>query len=93
LFDLGEIICVTRGENGSRIWQDGTWIDVMAVDAEPVDFTGAGDIWSTAFVIALSEGRELAEAGVYASVAAAISIESTGLTGCPSRAAIDARMP
>ncbi len=93
LFDLGEIICVTRGEKGSRIWQDGTWIDVMAIEAEPVDFTGAGDIWSTAFVIALSEGRELAEAGIYASAAAAISIESIGLSGCPSRETIEDRMP
>ncbi|MEE8045447.1 MAG: PfkB family carbohydrate kinase [Dehalococcoidia bacterium] len=93
LFDLGEIVCVTRVENGSRIWQAGVWIDIMAVEANPVDFTGAGDIWSTAFVIALSEGLEVAEAGVYASAAAAISIESVGLSGCPSRAAIQARLP
>jgi sugar/nucleoside kinase (ribokinase family) len=93
LFDLGEIVCVTRGENGSRIWQTGEWIEILAVEANPVDFTGAGDIWSTAFVIALSEGKSVAEAGIYASTASAISIESIGLSGCPSRESIEARLP
>ncbi|MBN4064315.1 hypothetical protein JYU04_01115 [Dehalococcoides mccartyi] len=92
LFDLAEIVCVTRGEKGTSIWKDGSWIQIPATPAEPVDFTGAGDVWATTFVIALSEGRSLVEAGRYASVAAAISIESTGLSGCPSREQIEARL-
>jgi sugar/nucleoside kinase (ribokinase family) len=92
LFDLGEIICVTQGENGSRIWQAGDWVQVPSAPAQPVDFTGAGDIWATAFAIATSEGKSLEEAGTYASTAAAISIESIGLSGCPSREEIEARL-
>jgi sugar/nucleoside kinase (ribokinase family) len=91
LFDLGEIVCVTRGERGVRIWRDGSWFEIPAIPAAPVDLTGAGDVWATTFAIALSEQNDLEGAGRYASVAAAISIESAGLTGCPSREAITER--
>ncbi|MDP7090221.1 MAG: PfkB family carbohydrate kinase, partial [Dehalococcoidia bacterium] len=93
LFDLGEIICVTKGENGSRIWSNGEWIQVPIVPSKPVDFTGAGDIWATTFVIALNAGMDLEPAGKYAAAASAISIESTGLSGCPSQTEVEARLP
>jgi hypothetical protein len=93
LFDLGEIVCVTRGENGSRIWSAGDWIEVPAVESKPVDFTGAGDIWAASFVIALSQGKSPVEAGIYASTASAIAIESIGLSGNPSPDEISARLP
>jgi sugar/nucleoside kinase (ribokinase family) len=92
LFDLGETICITEGEQGSRIWHDGLWTTIPAVDSNPVDLTGAGDIWATTFSIALREGRDLEQAGLYASTAAAISIESVGLNGCPSREQVEARL-
>jgi sugar/nucleoside kinase (ribokinase family) len=93
LFERGDVVCVTRGENGSRIWQSGEWIEVAPVASKPVDFNGAGDVWAATFVIALSEGKPVEEAGIYASTASAISIESIGLSGCPSREAIAARLP
>jgi 1D-myo-inositol 3-kinase len=99
LFELGEIICVTKGESGSRIWHNGEWTKIPAAKANPIDFTGAGDVWATAFVIALSamdgssSGPDIESAGTYAATAAAISIESTGLSGCPSREDIEARLP
>ncbi|NQW19939.1 MAG: hypothetical protein HQ477_04315 [Chloroflexi bacterium] len=91
LFELGETICVTQGENGSRIWHNGEWVYLPAINSNPIDFTGAGDVWTTAFIIALSEGQELVQAGSYAAAAAAISIESIGLSGCPSRQQIESR--
>jgi sugar/nucleoside kinase (ribokinase family) len=92
LFDLGEIVCITRGALGARIWQSGTWLETPAISASPADLTGAGDIWATAFVIALSEQNNLQEAGRYAAAASAVAIESEGLTGCPSREEITARL-
>ncbi len=85
LFDLGDVICVTRGENGSSIWNDGSWLEVPAVDASPVDFTGAGDVWATSFSIAMCEGSSINEAGRYAAAASAIAVESIGLSGCSTR--------
>jgi len=92
LFDLGEVICVTRGGRGARIWSDGHWTEIPAAISSPTDFTGAGDIFATTFAIALSEGKEIEEAGAYAAVGSAISIEATGLSGCPSREQIEARL-
>ena len=92
LFDLGTIVCVTRGELGARIWRDGSWLIIPAVAATPVDLTGAGDTWAAAFVIALGEQKSLEEAGRYASVASAVAIESEGLAGCPTREEITERM-
>lgn len=92
LFDLGEIVCVTRGARGTRIWRDGIWLETPALAANPMDLTGAGDIWAAAFVIALSEQKSLQGAGRYASAASAVAIESEGLTGCPSREEITARL-
>jgi sugar/nucleoside kinase (ribokinase family) len=40
----------------------------------------------------LSEGKSIEEAGRYAATAAAISIESIGLSGCPSREQVEARL-
>jgi len=93
LFNLGSVVCITRGEKGSSIWSDGSWIDVPSIKAEPLDFTGAGDVWATAFAIAFSEGSTIRDAGLYAAAAASISIESIGLAGCPSRQDILMRMP
>jgi sugar/nucleoside kinase (ribokinase family) len=92
LFDISDIVCVTRGDKGSRIWHEGSWIEVPVVYSNPVDFTGAGDIWAAAFAIAISEGQPIAQAGLYAAIASAIAIESTGLSGCPSRDQIQARL-
>lgn len=92
LFDLGEIICITRGALGARIWQSGTWLEAPAISASPIDVTGAGDIWATAFVIALNERNHLEDAARCAAAAAAVAIESEGMTGCPSREEITARL-
>lgn len=92
LFDLGEIVCVTRGALGARIWRAGTWTETPAIAATPVDLTGAGDIWAAAFVIALSEKKSLQDAGRHAAAASAVAIESEGLTGCPSREEVAARL-
>ncbi|MBN4074279.1 hypothetical protein JYT27_00465 [bacterium AH-315-D21] len=92
LFDLGEIVCVTRGALGARIWQGGDWLEVPAVAASPKDLTGAGDIWAATFVIALGEQKSIKDAGRYAAAASAIAIESEGLSGCPSREAVIERL-
>ncbi|MCZ6538265.1 MAG: PfkB family carbohydrate kinase [Chloroflexi bacterium] len=93
LFDLGEIVCVTRGALGARIGRaKNAWLETPALAATPTDLTGAGDIWAAAFVIALSEQESLEDAGRYASAASAVAIESEGLAGCPSREEVIERL-
>ena len=92
LRNFSEIICVTRGQLGARIWKGRDWVDIPVIKSAPVDFTGAGDVWASAFVIALNDGRNIEDAGMYASAASAIGIESIGLLGCPSPTEIENRI-
>ena len=89
---FSEIICITRGQLGARIWNGGDFIEIPAIKSAPVDLTGAGDVWASAFAIAVSDGMGIEDAGVYASAASAIGIESIGLLGCPSPTEIENRL-
>jgi hypothetical protein len=97
LFDIGEIVCITNGGLGARIWRNDVWSAIPAISAKPIDVTGAGDTWAAAFVIALSEkpnrrDHDIEQAGIYAAAASSIAIESVGMGGCPSRGAVKSRL-
>ena len=74
---VGNII-VTMGSKGSLICQDGGSVFVKARKVEAVDTTGAGDCYSGALCVALSEGRNLTEAAEFATKAAAQSVRKAG---------------
>lgn len=74
---VGNII-VTMGSKGSLICQDGGSVFVKARKVEAVDTTGAGDCYCGALCVALSEGRNLAEAAEFATKAAAQSVRKAG---------------
>jgi ribokinase len=59
-------------------------------DVEAVDATGAGDAFAAALTVALSEGRSPAEAGRFASAAAALATTKFGAQpGLPTRAEVE----
>jgi ribokinase len=69
---------VEAGEEGDLIvWRDGEcWLPRLDVPA--VDSTGAGDAFTAALAVQLSEGRSLAEAGPFANAAAALTTTRLG---------------
>ena len=72
-----EHVIITMGEEGALCYDDGfEWIP--AGKADPVDTTGAGDVFNGALTVALSEGRALNDAVRFANRAAAISITRYG---------------
>lgn len=82
---------VTVGERGFR------WLDGDDVRAEPapkvdaVDTLAAGDVFHGAFILALAEGKPVAEAARFANVAAALKCRGFGSrTTTPTRAEVDA---
>jgi ribokinase len=81
---------VTLGPRGCVVVEeDVTWIEASRV--EPVDTTAAGDAFSGALAVALSEGKPLVEAARWASRAAAISVTRAGAQpSLPSPAEIEA---
>jgi sugar/nucleoside kinase (ribokinase family) len=69
---------VTLGENG-LIFDDGSGFqDMPAFPVETVDTTAAGDIWHGAFAFGIAEAMPLRDALRFASMAAALSVETRG---------------
>jgi len=80
---------VQAGESGDLLsWSDGeVWLPRFEVAR--LDATGAGDAFASAFAVALAEGRSLAEAGPFASAAAALATTVLGAqASLPRRAAV-----
>lgn len=77
-----EAAAVQAGSDGDLlVWRDGDdvqecWLPRLAVDT--VDATGAGDAFAAALSVMLAEGRPYAEAGRFASAAAALATTKVG---------------
>jgi ribokinase len=73
-----ETVIVTLGARGAWVADASSQELVPAFPAEPVDTTGAGDVFNGALAVALGEGRPLLEAVRFANAAAAISVTRLG---------------
>lgn len=74
-----EILCATRGPEGSLIVTADETIEIPAVPVEEVvDTTGAGDQYSAGFLYGITHGYSLYEAGMLGSSAAAEVISHMG---------------
>lgn len=77
-----EKLVITQGSRGvSTCRKDGEIILVPARKANVVDTTGAGDTLNGAFAVALTEGKDIAEALAFANAAAGLSTEKFGAQG------------
>ncbi len=89
---LGATAVLTRGNRGATFYtKTGEW-QVAPFAAQPVDPTGAGDCFSTAFTTRLAETEDPAEAARFAAAAGSLVTEGEGLEGVPSRESIEERM-
>lgn len=76
---LCELTAVTMGENGSVIVTKDSKIAISAIKPpQLVDTTGAGDAYAAGFLFGLTSGKDLAECGRLASVAATEAISHIG---------------
>ncbi len=73
-----EIAALTRSEHGSVILAGGERHVVAAQPTKVVDTTGAGDAYAAGFLAAWTQGKPLAEAGRWGSIAAAEVISHYG---------------
>lgn len=72
-------VVVTEGENGATVYRAGNaTLHVTVAPAEVVDTTGAGDVFATAFMLAIAAGTGDDDAARLASASAAASIERPG---------------
>lgn len=89
-----EKLVITQGSRGvSTCLKNGEVILVPARKANVVDTTGAGDTLNGAFTVAVTEGKDIAEALAFANTAAGLSTEKFGAQGgMPTREEVRAVM-
>jgi ribokinase len=95
LLRLGSGTVVLKlGENGAMVADREGLQHVPTPRVTAVDATAAGDTFNGALAVALSEGRTLREAVVFANAAAALSVTRLGAqSSIPRRAEVDAQLP
>lgn len=77
-----EKLVITQGSRGvSTCLKSGEVILVPARKADVVDTTGAGDTLNGAFTVAVTEGKDIADALAFANTAAGLSTEKFGAQG------------
>ncbi|HET8681034.1 MAG TPA: PfkB family carbohydrate kinase [Micromonosporaceae bacterium] len=85
----GAVAVVTKGAAGCEVRSTAGIEQYPAVRvAEPVDDTGAGDVFAAALFVELHRGTAVAEAVRFASAAAALSLRGIGPHGIASRTEI-----
>ncbi len=71
-------IIITMGSKGAMLYEDGEAELIPSKRVKAVDTTAAGDCFNGALTIAISEGRSLKDAVLFANRAAAISVTRPG---------------
>ncbi|MQA00332.1 MAG: hypothetical protein GEU80_13560 [Dehalococcoidia bacterium] len=71
-------VVVTDGALGATVIEGGATTEVRAVEADPIDTTGAGDVFATALILALGRGDDLEGAGRVAATLAAAAVGRHG---------------
>jgi len=89
---LNITVLLTRGYRGATLYASGQVAHFDALPARPVDPTGAGDCFATAFLVRYIETRSLTDALRFALAAGALAVEGFGLAGVPTRTAIESRL-
>lgn len=92
LVNLARIAVVTRGAAGATLFLAGNPTHHPAFAATEVDPTGAGDVFTAAFLIRLHETGDPHEAVRFANATASLSIERPGLHGIPTRDQVQRRL-
>ena len=84
---------MTRAHNGATLFDGPSERTFPAIPAERIaDPTGAGDCFAAAFIVRLAESRDVLEATRFALAAGSLAVENSGMTGIPSRRAIERRL-
>jgi ribokinase len=73
-----ENVVITLGKEGAYVKEKDNYVMIPAKEVDTIDTTGAGDVFSGALSVALSEGRSLIEAVEFANSAAAIAVTRIG---------------
>jgi sugar/nucleoside kinase (ribokinase family) len=86
---LVDFVIVTHAERGASVYQAEEVCHFPARPAQQVDPTGAGDVFSAAFLIRLYETGDTCASAAFANAAGSFSVEKPGLDGIPNRRQVE----
>ncbi len=79
IYDLGpKIVIITDGNKGAYSYDGNEILFIKAFEQNPIESTGAGDAFSSAFVTAIFLGKSISEALIWASINSASVISFVG---------------
>ena len=82
-------LVVKMGPGGARVvTREGLDVRVPALEVEPINATGTGDVFNAALMVALSEGKDLQDAVTFACAAGAVRVAG-GCHKFPTREEVD----
>jgi len=85
-----DIMVLTRSDYGCDVYQNGAITPVPPRPCNEVDPTGAGDVFTAAFLIRLAETGDPLLSARFANVVASMSIEGVGHSKIPTRQQVEA---
>lgn len=90
-FDKGvKNVVITLGSRGVYVATKEKSCMIPAYQVNAIDTTGAGDAFNGGLLVALSEGKDIWEAAIFANALAALSVQKLGTTpAMPDRKEID----
>ncbi len=86
-----EVTVLTHGKNGATIFSDGKKWHFPSYPVREVDPTGAGDVFTAAFLVEYATSKDVALATGFGHAAASLSVEKPGLEGILSKDEIEER--
>jgi sugar/nucleoside kinase (ribokinase family) len=89
---LVKVTIVTQGVGPAHVYHHGTLTEAPVMSARPVDLTGAGDVFATAFFVRYAETHDPAQAARFAHAAAACAIEGDGTSAIADRGTVERRL-
>lgn len=86
------VLAFTKGARGADIHINGKWHHIEAFAADALDPTGAGDVFTAAYMVRFSETADALESARFAVCAASFCVEAHGTDGIPTRAQVERRL-
>lgn len=90
--DMVPVLIVTRGKDGADVHIDGQWHHVDTFPTTEVDPTGAGDVFTTAYMIRFGETGDVLESVRFGNCVASFCVEGVGISTIPNRESVEQRL-
>ena len=85
-------VVMTQGRRGALVYKENSEHFFPSLPVEMVDSTGAGDVFTTAYLIAYHQTQDIKYSCAYAHCAASYIIQGVGITNLPTEEMIQKRI-